>query len=404
MRLGVGKIEAIFLSQQVFKENCMTSAALSQAACTCPFKTVIALALAAIGLQASAGEGYKLRQSPVGAFGGEMAAGPDNPGFFGTASLSQIRISKFVDENGNKVKPPAIPPYKLNPALPYAVTFPEGTLDFHQDQTQLNLMGGYLTETTYAEGRLAFVANLPLIKQSRSFTVNQPLGTVVPTPTSPPLLPAQLAAINGGAVQANNTAQAGVAAKNAAASVDASGLGDAELSMAWIRHQDRLKVAAGVSLFVPTGDYDKARGPNPGSGNFYTLRPGVAVTYSLNAQQTTSDWDSGVTVGGRLSFGINSVNKDTQYRSGNFVYAEAGIVKVVGNWAMGLNLSGIQQISDDSGPGTVLGRYQNYGAGPFLSYKLPGQDAGFNLHYNESFGGRNALVTQTLQLRFIKAW
>ena len=386
----------------------MTSAVLSQAACTCPFKAAIALALAAIGLQASAGEGYKLRQSSVGVFGGEMAAGADNPGFFGTASLSQIRISKFVDDNGNSVKPPAIPPYKLSPALPYAVTFPEGTIDFNQDQTQLNLVGGYLTEATYADGRLAFVANLPLIKQSRSFTATQPVGTVVPTPTSPPLLPAQLAGINGGALQYNTAVQAGVAAKNAAASVDASGLGDAELSMVWIRHQDRLKVAAGVSLFVPTGNYDLARdaakGPNPGFGNFYTLRPGVAVTYSLNPQQTTSDWDAGVTVGGRLSFGINSVNKDTQYRSGNFVYAEAGIVKVVGNWALGLNLSGTQQVSDDSGPGTVLGRYQNYGAGPFLSYKLPGQDAGFNLHYSESFGGRNSLVTQTLQLRFIKAW
>lgn len=386
----------------------MTPAALSQPAFARPIKTLIALALAAIGLQARAGEGYKLRQSPVGVFGGEMAAGADNPGFFGTAALSRVRINKVVDENGNNTKPPALASIKLNPALPYAVTFPVGSLDFHQDQTQLNLVGGYLTQTTYADGRLAFVANLPLIQQSRSFTVTQPLGTAMPTPAAPPLQPAQLAAINGGALQANNAVQAGVAAKNAAASVGVSGLGDAELSMVWIRHQDRLKVAAGVSLFVPTGTYDLARdtakGPNPGFGNFYTLRPGVAVTYSLNPRQTTSDWDAGVTVGGRLSFGMNSVNKDTQYRSGNFVYAEAGIVKVMGNWALGLNLSGTQQVSDDSGPGTVLGRYQNYGAGPFLSYKLPGQDAGFNLHYSENFGSRNALVTQTLQFRFIKAW
>ena len=58
----------------------MTPAALSQAAFARPIKTLIALALAAIGLQASAGEGYKLRQSPVGVFGGEMAAaGPTTP-------------------------------------------------------------------------------------------------------------------------------------------------------------------------------------------------------------------------------------------------------------------------------------------------------------------------------------
>ena len=56
----------------------MTPAALSQPAFARP--TLIALALAAIGLQANAGEGYKLRQSPVGVFGGEMAAaGPTTP-------------------------------------------------------------------------------------------------------------------------------------------------------------------------------------------------------------------------------------------------------------------------------------------------------------------------------------
>ena len=38
--------------------------------------------------------------------------------------------------------------------------------------------------------------------------------------------------------------------------------------------------AGGVSLFLPTGNYDKNRGPNPGFGNFYTLRPGIALSYA----------------------------------------------------------------------------------------------------------------------------
>jgi hypothetical protein len=42
--------------------------------------------------------------------------------------------------------------------------------------------------------------------------------------------------------------------------------------------------------------------------------------------------------------------------------------------------------------------------GPFVAYKLPGKDAGFNLQYNENFGGSNAVVVKSWQLRFVKAW
>ena len=356
------------------------------------------------GVNATAAESYKLRQSPVGMFGGEMAASADNPGFFGTASLTQLEIYKVVDGDGNQIKLPAIAPVQLNPA--YKVSFPAGTIDFHQNQTQLNLVGGYLTESTYADGRVAFAVNLPLIKQSRSFIATQPMGTVSPTPASPPLTAPQLGAINAGALQANNKVQSSVADRAARENADVTGVGDTELSLVWVRHQDRLKVAAGVSLFLPTGAYDKNRGPNPGFGNFYTLRPGVAVTYSLNPNHGDAAWDAGVTVAGRLSYGINSRNKDTDYRSGNFVYGEVGVVKVSGNWAYGANLLTTQQVTDDSGTGATLGanRYKTYGVGPFLSYKLPGKDAGFNLQYSDNFGGRNAIVVRSLQVRFVKAW
>jgi hypothetical protein len=132
----------------------------------------------------------------------------------------------------------------------------------------------------------------------------------------------------------------------------------------------------------------------------------VAVTYSLNPNHADAAWDAGVTVAGRVSFGMNSPNKDTGYRSGNFAYLETAVVKVSGNWAVGANLLGIQQVTDDTGTGAPAdgSRYRNYGAGPFVSYKIPGQDAGFNLHYSQNFASRNALVAKTLQLRFIKAW
>ncbi|PXX40177.1 SphA family protein [Undibacterium pigrum] len=375
------------------------------------------LALACCTMTAMAGEGYKLRQSPVGVFGGEMAASLENPGFFGTAALSHTNIYKVVDGDGNDISLPArnipLPTGTVTrgavPDGTYALTMPAAAIHFEQPQTQINILAGYLTQSTYNGGHIAFAMNVPLIRQSRSFTAVSPEGTISPTPN--PALPAALrGAIGAVAAAANAQVQAGVASTLASQNADTSGMGDTELSMVWIRQQERLKIAAGVSLFVPTGNYNKDRGPNPGFGNFYTLRPGVAVSYSLNPHHGPEVWDSGVTIAGRLSFGMNSTNKDTNYRSGNYVYAEAGIVKVMGNWAVGSNVLAINQVTDDSGTGAGAGtaaggnRYKTYAAGPFISYKLPGKEAGFNLHYSQSFGSSNALMSRTLQLRFIKAW
>jgi hypothetical protein len=372
-----------------------------------PSKTCVpmlaGLALAMAGLPTHAAENYKLRQAPLGAFGGEIAAGVDNPGLFGTASLTYLDIYKIVDANGKAITTPAIAPIPLNST--YSVTYPASTLNVSQSQTQLNLVGGYLTENQYANGRVAFAVNVPLIAQNRNFAINQPAGTITPTPTSP--VPGPLTA---GAGLANSAVQSRISAANAAASMDVTGFGDTEVSAVWVRHQDRLKVAAGMSVFVPTGAFDIARNtnkaPNPGFGNFYTIRPGVAVTYNLNPNHMDTAWDAGVTVAGRLSYGINTENKDTKYMSGDFVYAEIGAVKVSGNWAFGTNLFLTQQVTDDRLNGVTIAanRYKTYGFGPFLSYKLPGKDAGFNLQYSDNFGGVNAIVARSLQLRFVKAW
>ena len=364
------------------------------------------VALMACSFNAQAAESYKLRQAPVGAFGGEIAASADKPGFFGTASLTSLQIYSIADAAGNDVAPPAISPIQLNPALPYKVAFPAGKLAFNQDQTQLNLVGGYLTESTYGNGHVAFAINLPFIQQKRTYVVTQPAGTLTPAATVPPLSPAIVGQLNAGTAAANAQVQARIAAASAIQNLEVSGMGDTELSTVWVRHADRLKVAAGVSLFVPTGSYDKNRGPNPGFGNFYTLRPGVAVTYNLNPKHTDASWDAGVTIAGRVSYGINTRNKDTDYKSGNFIYAEGGIVKVNGNWAYGVNLLSTQQISDDTGTGVPAGgnRYKTNGFGPFVSFKLPGKDAGVNLQYSDNFGGRNAIVAKSLQLRLVNAW
>ena len=79
-----------------------------------PSKTLIpvltGLAMAMTTLTVEAAESYKLRQSPLGAFGGEIAAGVDNPGLFGTASLTYLDIYKIVDADGKAMTAPAIAP------------------------------------------------------------------------------------------------------------------------------------------------------------------------------------------------------------------------------------------------------------------------------------------------------
>jgi hypothetical protein len=379
---------------------------------------VAAAAALALGgaacLPTHAAEGFKLRQSAVSVLGGEMAAGGDNPGFFGTASLSIARIHGVVDGNGQPYTLPLPATVDLPTAskagLPipdgtYKLAVPANTVAFEQDQQQLNIVAGYITHGLYGGGRIAVAINLPLIRQQRSFLAVLPAGAVTPTPAA--TLPAPVrGALTQLAGAVNTQLQATVAAANASNNVDTSSVGDAELTLGWLHHKDRLKVALGASLFLPTGSYDRARGPNPGFGDFYTLRTGVAATYSLNPKHTDTTWDAGVTVGGRLSWGTNTRNKATDYKSGDFIVLEAGIVKVSGNWAYGANLLSLQQTSPDTGSGVPagMGKLRNHGGGPFVSYKLPGQDAGFNLHYSSNFGSRSSLVARTWQLRFIKAW
>jgi len=155
-------------------------------------RTYACLGLIGATCVVQAAEGFKLRQPPFGLFGGELAAPLDNSGFFGTASLTYSRIEKLVDGAGNNmtVSPRSIPLPTGTPTggvIPngtYTLSYGPGNIDIRQSQATLNLVGGYLTETEYAAGHLAFAVNVPLIKQSRSFTATQ-FGAVSPIPPLP---------------------------------------------------------------------------------------------------------------------------------------------------------------------------------------------------------------------------
>ena len=368
--------------------------------------------LAGLPVQALAAEGFRLRHPPVGLFGPEIAARADTPGFFGTASLTHARVDEVVGNAGDTLTVPArlVPLPTAAPtggAVPngtYALQVPPGRVDLAQTQTQLNLAGGLITRPDHAGGSLAFRVNVPFIRQSRGFMVTQAPGTVVPAPSVQ--LPAQArGAINAVAGAANAQVQSALAATGATHNTGVSGLGDIELSAAWVRRIERLRVAVNLNLHLPTGKYDRSRGPNPGFGDFYTLQPGVGLTYALDGAESP-DWAQGLSLAGRASYGVNSTNRDTDYRTGNFIALEGAAVKVMGPWAVGANLLSVQQVSDDRAAGVTVpdARYRNHAAGPFVAFKFPGRDLAFNAQLNQSFGGRNALVARTLQFRLVAAW
>jgi hypothetical protein len=382
--------------------------------------TLPLVAALAASFNASAAESYKLRQSPLGSFGGDIATPADKPGFFGTASLTQLTINGIKGADGGgltKASPINNTPLQLvNPAFAgtglanVLTTVDAGTVSLTQEQTQINIAGGYLTESTYGDGRFAFVANVPFVKQSRAVVFGFPDASFSPNLPALSMIPA--GSTKTYRQQINEGIQSKFKTASDTATGDATGIGDTELSAVWVRHSERVKVAAGVSVFVPTGKYDVARDAltqtNPGSGNFYTVRPGVAFTYNLNPNYSHQDWDAGVTIAGRFAYGFNTENKDTKYKSGNFIYAEGAVVKVMGDTAIGFNLFSTQQITDDTYSGTtpkdINGRYKTMGGGPFFSYKIPGQDMGLNFQINRNFSGRNAMDVTSYQLRLIKAF
>ncbi len=375
--------------------------------------TLAGCVLSCLPAQVHSAEGFRLRHPPVGLFGPEIAGRVDTPGFFGTASLTQARVSEVVGNSGATLALPArvaaLPTAAatggLVPNGTYALQVPAGRVDLTQSQTQLNLVGGWVTQPDYAGGSFALRINVPFIRQSRSFVASQAPGTVAPTPSAQ--LPAQVrGAVNAVAAAANAQLQSALIASGSMHNTDVSGLGDVELSAAWVRRMERLRVAANLSLHLPTGKYDRARGPNPGFGDFHTLQSGVALTYALADAADSPRWAQGISLAGRASYGVNSTNRDTDYRTGNFIALEGAAVKVMGPWAIGANLLSVQQGSDDRAAGVVVPdtRYRAHAAGPFVAYKLPGRDLAFNVQLSQSFGERNALVARTLQFRLVGAW
>lgn len=183
-----------------------------------------------------------------------------------------------------------------------------------------------------------------------------------------------------------------------------SGIGDLSLTglLGW--SSGNLHYSAGLTLYVPTGDYDVATISVPTRSieavsvgkNVWSLQPTFAATW-LNPE-------TGFEVSGAASFLFSTKNNDTDYQTAPAFQFESAIVqRTKSGWGFGLTAYAYQQLSDDSGTGADLTRAflavdsleaRVYGVGPLLVYegaKLFGSDVSLKAKYVSEFGAKRRL-------------
>lgn len=363
-----------------------------------------AASLCAFAGASMAADGFKVRFPLSGTLGGEIVAPVNNPGFFVSASLTQIEIDKITDGTGNsfqQIKSGAFAtPAPVAGAVRNATYAGPVAVDLSQSQTNANLLLGYQFERDISGGRLTLVLNLPyttrLTREVKYSGATPTLSTLTPALTSPPL-PAGTAAAAQAKAQAGFDAayQAQLNTLSTAGTGTRQALGDAEVTAAWAYSKDELKVVAGLTLAVPTGQYDAASTINVGFGNFYTLRPGVAVAYNPSA-----NW----TFAARGSLAFNTRNKDNQIQSGDYAAMDLVAAYRTPIGVLGPHLLLVKQFTDDTGGALGSNRFSSNGAGLFFTSLIPKVEAAINLSYMTTLSSRNALSGSFYQVRVSKAF
>ena len=372
----------------------------------------VGTALFAIAGHAYAADGSKLRFPLSGSLGGEIAAKQLTPGLYGSVVVTQIEVDKVTGDDGNALKlvqakaflqPVTIPLPSPTGPVPTAMTVSSNfsgsaTVAVKQSQTVSNILLGYLTETEYAGGRLNLLVNIPYMSLNRTFSLTGDTPTLAPLSSS---VPGPQAAAAAAGLQPNIQGQfalkyqAELAANSTAASGSAADLGDMEVTGAWVRQTDDMKIIVGATLAMPTAKYDKNSVLNTGFGNYYTLRPGVAVSGRASED---------LTLGAKVSLGLNSPNNDNGVRTGNFVGLDLAAAYLTPVGVFGPHVMYVSQYEDDQG-GTFGGnRFNATGAGVFYTTLIRPINAGLNFSYMQMLNSRNALSGSFVQIRLTKAF
>jgi len=154
------------------------------------------------------------------------------------------------------------------------------------------------------------------------------------------------------------------------------GVGDITLipaMMSW-KLNDCWKANALLSVYAPTGSYEKGRLANTGL-NHWTFDPTIGAAYS-NAQ-------TGFNFTAFSGVAFSTENNTTNYQNGTAIHLDASVQQLLplGSGFLGLGVEGFyfQQVTGDSGSGAKLGDFKGMtsGLGPVITYLLPGENTNF---------------------------
>lgn len=167
-------------------------------------------------------------------------------------------------------------------------------------------------------------------------------------------------------------------------------LGDIQLYPVMLQWKSKsLFVNAIAQIQAPTGSYDVNRLFNPGA-NHWSFAPVVGVTYIT---------EGGFELSSNVELDINTVNHETDYRSGMEFKQEFAVGQHIGPVVAGLGGYWYQQITDDHGPGSGDGRRARvFALGPAVNYFEPGMPL-VAIHAYKEFGAQNRAQGHAMALR-----
>ncbi|GAA0742237.1 transporter [Ideonella azotifigens] len=326
-----------------------------------PVRSAFILTLAAIGLSAQATENQQLR-ALLGAPGQEMTL-PQLPGLYGQVWAQHYEATKFRNGDGDD----------------QVTDLGNGVSAVRGGKISANVLVPRLTwvsEAHLGDGRLGVSVTLPIIDLDVHTTA---------TGRFPAGFPSSMAS----AIQAQLN---GVAAANSGSQ---TGLGDTEIAPFVDFQDDESRLVLLAALVAPTGDYKSSRAINPGAGKFWTIRPGFLYGRA---------WENGLEFGTRVTYSINTENTATDYKSGQYVHADYSLMyRVNDSWRAGLQGYFLKQFTKDKGEGVAAdgNKAQVLAAGPAVGYSSEDGRWGAEVKVLPEFLVRNKSEGTTSWLRLM---
>jgi hypothetical protein len=155
-----------------------------------------------------------------------------------------------------------------------------------------------------------------------------------------------------------------------------------------------LHMAAGLDIFIPTGNYNKNNLANPGR-NYWTFEPIFGTTYLA---------DNGFELSGKFMYDINTENNDTHYLSGNEFHVDYTVGQHIGPWAIGAGGYWYQQTTEDELHGNRISgsKGRAFSIGPQAKYDY--KNMSFTIKYQIETETRNRPEGNNLWAKFMYAF